>query len=204
MRTRNHITAPRRRARTVPAVVESATIARVPRRQWSRSLGISACLGAAGVACGTSGLPVRGGTNAGVANVGGASGSPSPAREIVLAIPAPPTAVPRLGGRNPFAFALAAPPVAHTPAQQSTSPVDEVLPVPAAVPLLTLIGIAERGAGPQAPRTAIISGVGEVFLAAIGDVVASRYVVRAIGDSHVELADRTSGDTLRLALRASR
>jgi hypothetical protein len=144
---------------------------------------------------------------AGAVTAGGAPASPSSAREIVLAIQAPPTAVPRLGSRNPFAFARVAPAVARAAASESLAPVDEaseVSELPAAVPLLTLIGIAERGAGPMAPRTAIISGMGELFLATIGDAVTSRYIVRAVGDSHVELADRTSGDVLRLALRTSR
>lgn len=204
MRTRNHITAPRRRAHRVPAVVESATIARVPRSSWSRSVGMLACVGVAGVACGPTSLSVRSSAIAGAVTAGGAPASPSSTREIVLATPAPPTAVPRLGGRNPFTLALAPPRAVSAPADVSPAAVDEVSPLPAAVPLLTLIGIAERGAGPLAPRTAIISGVGEVFLATVGDAVTSRYVVRAVGDSHVELADRTSGDVLRLSLRSSR
>lgn len=203
VRTRNHITAPRRRARPGAGRSGSATIPCVHRRSRSRSVAVVACLGATLAACEPIGLSVPVRTNAGAVGAG-APAVPASTGEVVLSSPAPPTAVPRLGSRNPFAFPLASRPAAAAPASVSAAPVEEMSALPAAVPLLTLIGIAEGRTGPTARRTAIISGVGEVFLATVGEAVTPRYVVHAVGDSHVELADRTSGDVLRLVLRTSR
>jgi hypothetical protein len=70
---------------------------------------------------------------------------------------------------------------------------------------LTLSGIAED-VGPDsdgAPlvRTAVLSGLGDVFLAKAGDTILSRYEVVAIGADAVELKDLTTLRTIRLGLR---
>ena len=50
-------------------------------------------------------------------------------------------------------------------------------------------------------RTAILSGLGDVFLVKAGEIVASRYEVVAVGADAVELRDLGTGRTLRLGLR---
>ena len=50
-------------------------------------------------------------------------------------------------------------------------------------------------------RTAVISGLGQLFFAKVGDNVTTRYTVTAIGADAVELRDVDDGETLRLALQ---
>ena len=50
-------------------------------------------------------------------------------------------------------------------------------------------------------RTAVISGLGQLFFAKAGDPVTARYTVSAITTDAVELRDVTTGETLRLALQ---
>ncbi len=50
-------------------------------------------------------------------------------------------------------------------------------------------------------RTAVISGLGQLFFAKAGDNVTTRYTVTAIGADAVELRDATTGETVRLALQ---
>lgn len=105
-----------------------------------------------------------------------------------------PEAVPRSGSRNPFSFEARRP-----------EPIASNLPPPPIVdsgpreerPLFTLIGMAEEGGA----RTAIISGLDQLFLVKVGEMVTGRYQVAAIGADAVELTDLSSGTTLRLALR---
>lgn len=116
-----------------------------------------------------------------------------------------PTAVPRASGRNPFtmtsSMAAAAPMPAATP---TAPPLEDITDLPPSVPLLTLIGIAERRDASGLRRTAIVAGLGDVFLAAEGEAVSDRYVVRSIGESLVELTERETGQVMRLALKSSR
>ena len=114
---------------------------------------------------------------------------------------------PTMSGRNPFTFddrvssrshdAQAAPVVPALEAALVASTPDP--------PPLTLSGIAEEASGadnPAAPRrVAVLSGYGDVFLARIGETVASRYEVTAIGADAVELKDLITGSTIRLGLR---
>ena len=103
--------------------------------------------------------------------------------------------------RNLFEFGRsnaieAAPPV--SPAGASS--VDAAAPVGDPEPLLSLIGIAERG-GPETPaRIAILTGIGQLFLVAPGETVANRYQVVAVHADAVELRDEASGETVRLML----
>ncbi len=74
-------------------------------------------------------------------------------------------------------------------------------PVAAPPPALKLAGIAED-AGPGGPiRTAIISGLGQLFLVKEGERVAGRYRVTKIAADLVELADTGDGTVLRLPLK---
>lgn len=73
-------------------------------------------------------------------------------------------------------------------------------PAAAAAPPLKLIGIAEDGAADAVIRTAIVSGMGDVFLVKEGESLASRYRVGAISAAEVELVDTTDESVLRLTL----
>jgi len=113
---------------------------------------------------------------------------------------------PQDSGRNPFLFEQ----------RRTLEPAAGVrlLPLPAAAggtepagdavvePLpFTLNGIAEDGTGESAIRTAVLSGLGDIFLVRAGDTFADRYEVLAIDAASVELKDLTSGRRLRLSLR---
>jgi hypothetical protein len=106
------------------------------------------------------------------------------------------------GGRNPFEFSRLPAPHASAPA---APPADAIAPPPAQPPpppLFTLSGIADKAGEDGKPaRTAIISGLGQLFFAKTGDNVTARYTVTAIGADAVELRDVTTGETLRLALQ---
>jgi len=109
-----------------------------------------------------------------------------------------PDATPRRG-RNLFAFASPkprpAPVVAAVPA------LTEAPRAPVAPPPLKLVGVAED-VGPQgSERTAIISGLGQLFLVKAGERVTPRYRVAKIDADVVELVDAGDGTTLRLALK---
>ena len=109
-----------------------------------------------------------------------------------------PDATPRLG-RNLFTFASPRP----RPAPPITAPAltETPRPQPLAPPPLKLVGVAED-AGPQGPeRTAIISGLGQLFLVKAGERVTPRYRVAKIDADVVELVDADNGTTLRLSLK---
>ena len=109
-----------------------------------------------------------------------------------------PDATPRLG-RNLFAFA--APKPRPAPAMAAPALTEAPRAQPIAPPPLKLVGVAED-AGPQGPeRTAIISGLGQLFLVKTGERVTSRYQVAKIDADVVELVDADNGTTLRLALK---
>lgn len=72
---------------------------------------------------------------------------------------------------------------------------------PAPPPPLTLIGIAEDGDVDRPVRTAILTALGQLYLAGEGASVATRYRVSAISADAVELVDVSDGSRLRLALK---
>jgi hypothetical protein len=103
--------------------------------------------------------------------------------------------------RNPFRFAETRPP-ASSPRRVAAAMVAGVAPAPALTPppALKLSGMAED-AGPNGPmRTAIVSGMGQLFLVQEGDTIAAQYRVVRIGSDVIELAD-TTGTVFRLAMR---
>ena len=119
-------------------------------------------------------------------------------RERLAAAP-----VPQAPHRNPFFFEAREPRRAPAPDVREPAPVDlPAAPVAPAEPALFLVGVAEDQ-GPQgATRTAILSDDGQgTFMAAVGEMVGSRYQVQAIGADAVELKDLTTGGIRRLALR---
>jgi hypothetical protein len=62
---------------------------------------------------------------------------------------------------------------------------------------LSLIGFASEGAA----RTAIISGLGDLFLAREGDRIASQYRVSRIGADGVEVTSLADDTTFTLTLQ---
>jgi hypothetical protein len=107
------------------------------------------------------------------------------------------------GRRNPFAFGgVERDDVgrATSSARRSSTTVasapEEAEPVP-----FTLVGIATRRGDDATSRVAVLSGRGQLILAARGDTVASRYQVDAVGADVVELRDTLTGKVVRLALR---
>lgn len=110
--------------------------------------------------------------------------------------------VPQPAGRNPFRFGARR--IADRRLVRAAS-FDRVPtlppPVAAAPPPLTLEGLAEREVGGAKKRTAVLSGLGEIFFAVEGDTIATRYRVLGIGADVVELQDISTGLVTRLPLR---
>jgi hypothetical protein len=112
--------------------------------------------------------------------------------------PAPP-------GRNPFRFGSppdrpVQPMEGRFPASRPSISDNPLPPAEPAVPV-RLVGVATSGSSDVATRSAILSGLGQVFVAAAGDLVADRYRVTAVGEDAVELRDEATGRIVRLALR---
>jgi hypothetical protein len=114
--------------------------------------------------------------------------------------PPPPTLSPQR--RN--LFRLREQPLVPAPAPAralaTAAPDGPVDPTPAPPPL-TLAGIGESQQGDRAVRTAVISGAGELWLAAEGTVVAGRFRVDRIDNDAVVLVDTASGQRQTLRLR---
>jgi hypothetical protein len=113
---------------------------------------------------------------------------------------------PDASGRNPFAFderPSRAPRANRTRVAAIATP-ENAFSTPPEPPPLTLSGIAEDS-GPgenSAPvRIAVLEGYGDVFLARVGETIASRYQVTAIGPDAAEMKDLLTGRTIRLGLR---
>lgn len=133
----------------------------------------------------------------------------SQATRLRAHLAAPPQ--PAISGRNPFTFDE---PSARAPRHGQATDLAAGRALEAALatsepepPPLTLSGIAEDPSGevagtPAAPvRTAVLVGYGDVFLAKVGETIASRYQVTAIGADAVEVKDLLAGRTIRLGLR---
>jgi hypothetical protein len=103
----------------------------------------------------------------------------------------------RPSSRNPFKFAARrAVTSVHPPALSTAAPAPAAVP-----PSLTLAGIAELETSAGTVRTAVISGLAQLFLVKEGEPVTSRYRVSRIGADAVELHDGVTGATIRLGLR---
>ncbi len=68
-------------------------------------------------------------------------------------------------------------------------------------PVLQLIGVAEDTVADGAIRTAIVSGLGDVFLVKAGDTISGRYRVDQVSGDAVQLTDSTTSTTTTLTLR---
>jgi hypothetical protein len=110
-----------------------------------------------------------------------------------------PSATP-LESRNLFHYA-ARPSAVH--AVPRTVPVVRDEPVAVAEPVappVKLIGIAEDGPADAVVRTAIVSGLGDLFLVKEGDTIAARYQVGVVSSGTVELTDTRDQSRVLLAL----
>jgi hypothetical protein len=116
----------------------------------------------------------------------------------------PSDAPPVRSTRNPFRFATARDDATGTPSHGRLR-ASEAAPAPspdAAEPVpFTLVGIATRQAGATTSRIAVLSGRGQLILAAQGETIESQYVVDIVGEDAVELRNATTGRVARLALR---
>jgi hypothetical protein len=114
-----------------------------------------------------------------------------------------PDVVPRERTRNLFAFRSAPRSVAVAKEPPAASD-GRTAPVPAALPPLTLAGLAED-AGPNGPvRTAVVSGDGQVFLVKEGETFGVRgitYRVATISANSVEVVDVGDGQSRTLSLK---
>jgi len=111
-----------------------------------------------------------------------------------------PASTPRQPTRNLFSYgpAKASAAVPTTVAKPALSEAAPVRPAPAP---LKLSGIAEDETPDGVVRTAIISGLNQLFLVKEGETVAARYRVLHVSSDVVELTDLVDDTVLRLALR---
>jgi hypothetical protein len=110
-----------------------------------------------------------------------------------------PTDEPQEPARNLFQFSTRS----SRPAEALPVAIDAVSAPVAALPQLpslTLVGIATDSVAGEPVRTAIISGLSEVFLVKEGETIASEYRVGAIGADGVDLTPLT-GDGPAVTLR---
>ena len=113
-----------------------------------------------------------------------------------------PTATPRMPSRNLFSFTPrpAAPPPLPPPLPPRPALSEAATARPSAPPL-KLSGIAEDKIGDGVVRSAIISGLNQLFVVKEGEPVTDRYRVVKISPEVVELSDAVLGTTIRLALK---
>jgi hypothetical protein len=109
-----------------------------------------------------------------------------------------PTAAPQQT-RNLFRFSESS--RAPVPAPVSLPQTAATVPDAPPPPPLTLIGIAEDGEANGPVRTAILTALGQLYFAAEGASVATRYRVATISADAVELVDVSDGTRLQLALK---
>lgn len=109
------------------------------------------------------------------------------------------------GTRNPFRFeARARASHAHAPrtaALEVAQVIEAAAPAPAARPELRLIGMAEDAHDGVTERTAIVSGLNQVYLVKEGEQIAMRFLVKRIGADAVEIEDLSDSTPLTLGLR---
>ena len=111
---------------------------------------------------------------------------------------------PEASARNPFSFGAsrASRAVSSLASPHASASVEPPPPFLAALPALTLMGVAEDTNSAGVRRTAIIGGDGDtVYMVAEGDAVGDRYRVKKISADAVELEDALTKGYRRLALR---
>jgi hypothetical protein len=124
-------------------------------------------------------------------------------RSVVKPVPA--------SSRNPFRYATPVP-VATTPSKPSSVVSAMVQPLADAArsaltavaerPALHLVGVAEtRTPDGKITRTAIVSGLRQLFLVKEGEAVAGRFKVGRIGAQAIDLVDLIDGSSTTITLR---
>ena len=104
--------------------------------------------------------------------------------------------------RNPFTFTARPRVSPPAPEPREIAPPEPTAPIADPEPELALIGIAEDMTPKGVVRTAMIASAGDqLILARVGQDVAGRYKVAAVGADAVELTDTSTGRVRRLALR---
>ena len=106
--------------------------------------------------------------------------------------------------RDVFRFSTRVPATRPAPRAVAPAPVADAAPQPAPVrprPALSLIGIAEDSGADGGGITAIVSGLGDVFLVKPGDTIRAQYRVDQVSADAVLLTDIASVTTSTLALR---
>jgi hypothetical protein len=99
-------------------------------------------------------------------------------------------------GRNPFEFAPRARPVAPAAAAAAAA-LTSLLSTPPAKPSFTLVAIGQTGE----TRTAIVSAFDQVLLLKVGDRIASRFRIDAIGADAVEIVDTADNTPIRIGMK---
>ena len=112
-----------------------------------------------------------------------------------------PTSTPSQSNRNLFSFRSAPVRAAQAPSVPPAPALVEAPPLPAPLPPLRLVGIAEDPAADGPARTAIVAGDGQLFTVKEGENITARYRVARISADVVELVDLTDNSMRRLALR---
>ncbi|MGE3955946.1 MAG: hypothetical protein AB7H96_04445 [Vicinamibacterales bacterium] len=93
-------------------------------------------------------------------------------------------------------------PERRAPLARPAAPVDVVAEAPAPpAPALALIGVAEDATADGVIRTAIVSGLGDVFLVKAGETIRDRYRIGAVSADAVQVVDTVTGSDSTLALR---
>jgi hypothetical protein len=114
-----------------------------------------------------------------------------------------PTVAPS-GSRDLFRFSARAPkPVQSVQGVATKREAPALLEAPPPVvprPPLTLIGIAEDASAEGPVRTAIVSGLGDVFLVKMGETIDGRYRVDLVSADAVQLTDTSTDSSATLAL----
>ena len=120
-------------------------------------------------------------------------------RERLATMPARPGAK-----RNLFRFESHARAAAHltrTVVRDAVPDAVESQPTAPVRPELHLIGMAEDTADGVVQRTAIVSGLNQVYLVKQGDQIAMRFLVRRVGADAVEIEDLSDSTPISLGLR---
>lgn len=79
--------------------------------------------------------------------------------------------------------------------------VEQAEPVQEQPPALKLIGVAEDASSEGVVRTAILSGLGDVFLVKAGDVVSGRFRIDQVAPDAVQITNVATAAVTTLALR---
>ena len=113
-----------------------------------------------------------------------------------------PTAAPTRS-RDLFRFTTRAPrrPIVAPDADAAIAAASTVVPQPPVRPSLTLIGVAEDVTPDGVVRTAIVSGLGDVFLVKVGDTIRLQYRIEQVSGDAVQIVDTATATTTTLALR---